>query len=137
MEQEHSRTPAGLEFLQQVHHVREFLRGYLMLPLRGVEAHYAVYPAGTFYQRHLDQFQRESHRKLSFICYLNANWQAGDGGELVIYPEGEDEVKVAPIGGRLVIFRSDLLEHEVLTTAVPRVGITGWMLDCEPGVRFL
>lgn len=134
---EESATPEGLTFLTKVHQVREFLRRFLMLPLRGVEAHYAVYPVGTFYKKHLDQFQGESHRKLSFICYLNENWQDGDGGELVIYPEGLPEVKIAPVGGRIVIFRSDLLEHEVSLTHARRVGITGWMLDCEPGLRFL
>lgn len=135
--EENGDTPAGLKFLEQIHGVREFLRRYLMLPLRGIESHYAVYPKGTYYKRHLDQFQGESHRKLSFICYLNQNWEPGDGGELMIYHEEEDEIRVNPLGGRLVIFRSDLLEHEVLITQAQRIGITGWMLDCEPGLRFL
>lgn len=35
------------------------------------------------------------------IMYLNANWQEGDGGELVIYKENET-VKIAPSLGRMV-----------------------------------
>ena len=137
LEQGSSATPEGLAFLSKIDELREFLRNELRLPLRSQEAHYAFYPEGTFYRRHLDQFQGESHRKFSFICYLNPDWKQGDGGELVIYPEGKAAVEVEPIGGRLAVFRSDLLEHEVLETVVARVGITGWMLDCEPGLRFL
>ncbi len=39
------------------------------------EFHYALYPEGTFYKRHLDTFQNDDRRKLSIVYYLNEeNW---------------------------------------------------------------
>jgi SM-20-related protein len=34
-----------------------------------------------------------------------------------------------PMAGRLVIFRSDEIEHEVLPATRERLSITGWILD--------
>ena len=39
---------------------------------------------------------------------------------------------IAPLLGRLVIFRSDLIEHEVLPTASERVAITVWASGYDP-----
>ena len=93
------------------------------------EFHYAVYPTGTFYKRHLDTFQNDSRRKLSIVCYLNEeNWLTTNGGELVIYkPDGSEEV-IYPMPGRVVIFESQVLEHEVKkVTNDQRLSITGWL----------
>ena len=50
------------------------------------EFHYALYPEGTFYKRHLDTFQNDKSRKLSVVCYLNSeDWKPEFGGELTIY----------------------------------------------------
>ena len=35
------------------------------------EFHYAVYGAGTFYQKHVDAFQNDDRRTLSMVLYLN------------------------------------------------------------------
>lgn len=108
----------------------------LFLSLKDFEIHLTNYPAGTFYKRHLDQFKKDDHRKLSIICYLNKNWQANEGGQLRIYLSGK-EIDALPIAGRLVCFRSDLLEHEVLPATRERLSITGWILDQHADLRHL
>jgi SM-20-related protein len=37
-----------------------------------------------------------------------------------------------PEAGRLVCFRSDLIEHEVLPATRERYSLTGWALDRAP-----
>jgi len=95
------------------------------------EFHYAVYPEGTFYKRHLDTFQNDGRRKLSMVCYLNnEDWKPENGGELSIYThkeKQEQEIKIYPFPGRVVIFESQELEHEVKPVKVPRLSITGWL----------
>jgi SM-20-related protein len=90
------------------------------------EFHYAAYPAGTFYQRHLDRFQTDSGRRFSFILYLNEQWDESDGGELALYLP-DRTLKVLPIGKRAVFFKSDELEHEVLRGVKERYSLTGWL----------
>ena len=105
-----------------------FLNRALFLSLKDYEVHSTVYPVGSFYKRHLDQFKSTDHRKLSIICYLNKDWQNSDGGQLRVYAE-HGALDFLPIAGRLVCFRSDLLEHEVLPASRERFSITGWILD--------
>ncbi|AXE17623.1 oxidoreductase [Runella rosea] len=97
------------------------------LGLKDFEFHYALYPIGAFYKRHLDRFKTDSHRKISVVCYLNEDWQATDGGELVIYLPNKPPVKISPVGGRLVCFEADILEHEVLPATHERLSLTGWL----------
>lgn len=109
-----------------------FLNEALFLSLKDVEVHMTVYPIGSFYKRHLDQFKKDDHRKLSVICYLNNNWVEDEGGQLRVYlPEGPKDF--FPCAGKLICFRSDLLEHEVLPATRDRLSITGWMLDMQIG----
>lgn len=100
----------------------------LFLSLKDVELHMTIYPIGTFYKRHLDQFKSDDHRKLSVICYLNAEWKEEQGGQLRMYlPEGP--LDVFPLSGRLICFRSDQIEHEVLPATRERLSLTGWIID--------
>lgn len=106
----------------------------LFLGLKRIELHYARYDSGAGYARHRDQHQHTFHRKITFISYLNPNWRVGDGGELVIYdPDEPSQVleEVQPLFGRTVIFRSELLEHEVLPSHATRWSVTGWFRDDE------
>ncbi len=128
--------PASIAFLQRMEDLRMQLNRLLFLSLRDFEAHYAIYPKGTFYEAHLDQFKTTLTRKLSIACYLNQYWQQGDGGELAIHKNG-NTLKVAPLAGRLALFRSDTVLHEVLVTEKPRYSITGWLLDKPIGLPYL
>jgi len=90
---------------------------------------YAMYPKGTFYQKHIDTFQNDDRRKLSMVCYLNDNsWKTTNGGELVLYPKGKERITIYPLPGRVVIFESQVLEHEVKEVLKEeRLSITGWL----------
>lgn len=91
------------------------------------EGHYACYPPGAFYEKHVDPFQKDDSRILSTIYYLNAEWQPEDGGQLVIYPENQPQgLRIEPKANRLVVFFSDQLAHEVLETRRARWSVTGW-----------
>lgn len=119
-------------YLEKLRELMQYINRSLFLSLKDAEIHHTVYPPGTFYKRHLDQFRHDDHRKLSIICYLNDDWQETDGGQLRLYlPEDGQEkiVDVLPEGGLLACFRSDLIEHEVLPATRHRYSVTGWLLD--------
>lgn len=133
---ESTATPEEVTFLQRIGEFVEYVNQTCYLGLRDYEFHYAVYPPGTFYKRHLDQFRSDSRRKLSVICYLNTNWQESDGGQLALYlpePDGtEKTITITPTGGRLVCFESGRLEHEVLPATRERLSVTGWLKTAAP-----
>ena len=94
--------------------------------ITGYEFHYALYEKGSFYKKHLDQFQNNDSRKYSMIMYLNNEWEEGDGGELCIHHHDHIE-NISPVSGKTVFFKSSELEHEVLISNKPRMSITGWL----------
>lgn len=107
------------------------LRRDLFLPLDDFEGHLAVYPPGSFYKRHLDQFKSVQRRQISCILYLNPSWDEDAGGQLRIYePDeegGERHIDMLPEPGRFVLFRSDSIPHEVLPATRDRYSLTGWL----------
>jgi SM-20-related protein len=123
-------------YLIKLNELISFVNQNLFLSLKDYEVHMTIYPPGSYYKRHLDQFKKDDHRKLSVICYLNENWKEEDGGQLRIYLH-EKSIDVLPLAGRLVCFRSDQLEHEVLAATRPRLSITGWILDQHTELRHL
>jgi SM-20-related protein len=94
--------------------------------ITGYEFHYTLYEPGTFYKKHIDQFQNNGSRQYSMIMYLNADWRMEDGGELRIYHRNEEQ-DITPNNGKSVFFRSSDLAHEVLLTNKQRMSITGWL----------
>ncbi|CAL68305.1 2OG-Fe(II) oxygenase [Christiangramia forsetii] len=118
-------------YFNKINSLVDYLNRTCFMGILTKEFHYAVYPEGTFYKRHLDTFQNDGRRKLSMVCYLNnEDWKPENGGELSIYTnEGarEEEIKIYPFPGRVVIFESQELEHEVKPVKVPRLSITGWL----------
>lgn len=90
------------------------------------EFHYTVYEKGSFYKKHLDQFQNNDDRKYSMIMYLNTDWEEKDGGELCIHHKKGIQ-HISPESGKTVFFQSNELEHEVLMTHKQRMSITGWL----------
>ncbi len=94
--------------------------------INSYEFHYTLYPVGSFYKRHLDQFRNNDSRKFSMIMYLNQDWELQDGGELCIFHRNSSQ-NIAPENGKMVFFKSSELEHEVLLTNKPRMSITGWL----------
>lgn len=104
------------------------LNRFCYLSLSGSEFHLAHYPAGTYYHRHLDQFKERNNRMISVIIYLNEHWKEEDAGQLKIFNEEKEDLLVEPLANRCVMFRSNLIEHEVLLTHASRYSLTGWLL---------
>jgi SM-20-related protein len=116
-------------YLQKMNEIIELLNYHFFLGIRDYECHYALYPPGTYYKKHVDRHKTGSPRRVSSVLYLNPNWSEQDGGELVIYSQETNHAfRIMPSLGKLVIFLSEL-EHEVLPTQVDRMSITGWMLN--------
>jgi len=115
-----------LAFLDQVEGFIDYLNRTCYTGINDYEFHYALYETGSQYHRHKDQFQNNQDRKFSLINYLNTDWEAKDGGELIIYGE-ETTQKILPTMQKAVFFRSSELEHEVSIASRPRMSITGWL----------
>jgi SM-20-related protein len=111
--QETSINPFEIIYLKKVGKFIEHLNKTCFTSIKSFESHYSNYEKKSFYKRHLDQFKSEKGRKFSIIVYLNEDWQDEDGGMLSLYPEAGEQQNISPIGGRIVFFRSDEMEHEV------------------------
>lgn len=134
MDQE-SLSPLQAAYWEKVEQIRQVLNQRCFLGLRSFEGHFARYPIGSFYKKHLDQFHAVPHRVVTVIVYLNDSWSAEDEGALRMYFPQEDGSElfedVLPLGGRLVVFLSAEIPHEVLPTKKERISITGWLRNID------
>jgi SM-20-related protein len=130
--------PHQMLYLQLMQLYLELLKRELFLPLVEFESFCAVYPPGSFYKKHLDQFRGVEQRTVTTILYLNEAWQEEDGGQLRIYlePEGHRSLDVLPQLGTLVTFLSADYWHEVLPAQRDRFSITGWFKTPPIGNAF-
>lgn len=122
-------TPVQAALFEFFESVRLGLNERLFLGLKRFEAHYATYHNGDFYRRHVDSFQGRASRVVSLVLYLNEGWQESDGGALQIYNrENENEVcgVVVPREGRMALFLSEEIPHEVLPAHRTRYSIACW-----------
>ncbi|UGU14183.1 2OG-Fe(II) oxygenase [Sinomicrobium kalidii] len=128
---ENDTNPAETNFFVGINDFVDYLNKTCFTGILHKEFHYAIYPKGTCYKRHLDTFQNDDRRKLSVVYYLNEeDWKPEYGGELVLYTKKEDKeypVIIYPYPGRMVIFESQVLEHEVKPVEKERLSITGWL----------
>lgn len=85
---------------------------------------------GSVYPLHIDNPQGievGDTRKLTCILYLNPDYKQEDAGELRIFRDEAEEnaedcfVDIKPDGGRMVLFWSDEIPHQVLPTG-PHAG---------------
>jgi SM-20-related protein len=122
-------SSAVQDYLARMEALREAVNATLYLGLFELEAHFAAYPAGAFYRRHLDRFRDDDRRTLTAIVYLNEAWTAVDGGLLRLWTEADgagEPLEIVPAGGTLVTFLSDRFWHEVLPARRQRLALTGW-----------
>ena len=100
----------------------------LFLGLFDYECHYAIYEKGADYAKHSDVLQGKKNRILTTVLYLNEDWHACDGGELVVFePTGNSVIAtVNPTFGTMIIFLSESFPHEVLMSHSTRRSIAGW-----------
>ena len=123
--------PAERSLLDQLEELRLELNLEATLGLFELELHYARYPPGAAYARHVDQPQGTTQRQVSLVLYLNADWQPADGGVLRLYETDDQTLDIEPVGGRLVCFLTPGRVHEVLTARRERLSISGWFRGRE------
>ncbi len=149
-------SPAQRRFLDGAEALRLEINRALFAGLFEFEAHFAVYPPGGFYARHLDAFAPRPgaaanaalgpaaarSRVVSLVAYLNKTWDEADGGRLALWndaPRGADgrpdlaaldgvppALEIAPEGGGLVLMMSERIPHEVRLSHADRYAIAGW-----------
>ncbi|KAF4673173.1 Egl nine 1 [Perkinsus chesapeaki] len=110
----------------------------------------AIYPKSSGcgiesrYIRHIDN-PIDDGRILTVMVYLNPpEWSPSvHGGALRVFEAAaaadgsESSTDISPAGGRLVVFLSDRVPHEVLpvTASVDRMAITTWYMDFSARAR--
>ena len=123
--------PAERLLMRRLEELRLQLNRDAFLGLFELELHYAKYPAGAAYSRHIDQPLGSTQRKVSLVLYLNSEGQSADGGMLRIHAADDEFIDVEPIAGRLVCFLTPGREHEVLQARRERLSISGWFRGRE------
>lgn len=97
---------------------------------------FACFPGkGAQYGAHFDGGGAGDTTKLTMIVYTNNGWDAArDGGCLHLYDEAASDPKqrcwrsVAPLAGRIVLFRADHVLHKVMPTYRERFALTAWWM---------
>lgn len=102
----------------------------LMLGIQAFEAHLARYAEGQYYDEHIDQPRAQSflhgERIISFVLYLNQDWKEDHGGQLQIRDHEGALHLIEPRWGRLALFDSKEILHQVLLSKRVRWSLTGW-----------
>jgi SM-20-related protein len=126
--EESSTNPFEMIYLTKIEKFILYLNSTCFTAISSFESHYSSYEKARFYKRHIDQFRTEKGRKYSIVLYLNTDWKTVDGGLLSLYPKVGKQIDISPMGGRLVLFRSDEMEHEVNPSFTrERNSIAGWL----------
>ncbi|MGH8355504.1 MAG: 2OG-Fe(II) oxygenase [Pseudomonas sp.] len=120
------QSAACERYLQIMDGLRQALNQGLYLGLDDYESHFALYPPGAFYRKHLDRFRDDDRRVVSVLLYLNQAWLPEHGGALRLHLDGGREQEIAPLGGSLVAFLSAAVPHEVLPASRERLSLAGW-----------
>lgn len=118
--------PTEQLFFSKVNAFINYLNSTCYVGVNETEFFYALYPEGSFYKTHYDNFKTQNSRKFTFLVYLNQHWQPEHQGELVVYPP-EKAITITPTFGKVVIFDGTALPHEVFPTTHKRLSITGWL----------
>ncbi|CAG9460406.1 unnamed protein product [Pedinophyceae sp. YPF-701] len=94
------------------------------------DAMLAVYPGGgARFQRHVDNTAQDG-RVLTVVVYLNPAWDRAHGGALrVTHEGGARATDVYPEAGRVALFFSDRIMHEVRPCHAHRHAVTIWYYD--------
>ena len=126
---ENSHEPSVQAYFINMHLLKNALNLHLFMNVQALETHLAVYPVGSTYKKHLDQFNQGEGvqtRQLSSVLYLNNHWLAADGGALRLHLNKSEYLDIVPSAGKLVLFLSSQFWHEVLPAKRDRISLTGW-----------
>jgi len=133
-------SKARQDLCQTLENLRQDLASTLGNPLDSTltELLYAYYPSGGFYRRHRDAIPGSAStlRTYSLLLYLNQDWEPSHGGNLRLHMDSGGDflpqdaepnfLDVEPKAGTLVLFKSDMIPHEVLDTTKERMAVVGW-----------
>jgi SM-20-related protein len=126
---EASENTSVQTYFNKMHLLRNALNQHLFMNVQELETHLAVYPIGSVYEKHLDQFQHgetSQARQLSSVLYLNQDWHTEDGGALRLHVSDSNYIDISPTAGKLVLFLSNKYWHEVRIAKIDRISLTGW-----------
>jgi len=138
--------PKVTAFTKIFHGVASELKKELVVKMRvPSRCMLACYPgSGARYLAHRDNEAirpsvYQNSREVTAILYINPDWKEGDGGELCAYlgaksndQDGDSATEkriVEPKAGRLLLFDSKTLLHEVLPAKKSRFALTMWMVN--------
>jgi SM-20-related protein len=122
---EKDHDPIEKNFLEGLDELLLSLKNYFRISLTHLECHFAMYPKGHFYKKHIDQTADHNKRFFSFVVYLNSDWNESLGGKLVGFENSDKIFEVLPHFGQMIVFRSDI-PHEVEPSLSTRRSIAGW-----------
>lgn len=117
-------TGALAEAVQHFEALMKPLNEAAWLGLRSFDLQLAHYGPGAHYARHFDAFPGQDNRRVTAIVYLNPGWVPEHGGQLRLHLA--PPVELEPTLDRLVVFRSEGVEHEVLEARADRWALTAW-----------
>jgi len=133
------RRPAtDKAFVEQVvPHFRKFQEDLrLLVPLKDrFELQLGWYPGnGAGYEAHYDDVppddEQTNVRRVTSIVYCNSNWKPEHGGEIRIWTQDHEGCKiidVEPLAGRILVFLSGCVRHEVRPCYAGRCALTCWL----------
>lgn len=108
----------------------------LLVPLQDrFELQLGWYPGdGKGYAAHFDDVppddEKTNVRRLTAIVYCNPDWKPEDGGEIRIWTQDHEGCRildVEPLAGRILIFLSGCVRHEVRPCFAGRCALTCWL----------
>jgi SM-20-related protein len=122
------------EVMPALQRMEQAIGSFMQLQGRS-EQQLAWYPGSSSgYRRHTDALAdgdpTSEQRKVTAILYLNDGWVPEHGGGLRLWlpeVEGGAEKDIDPIGGRLLLFLSGCIKHEVLPCQKERCALTSWI----------
>eukprot|EP00428_Durinskia_dybowskii_P025272 CAMPEP_0170236966 /NCGR_PEP_ID=MMETSP0116_2-20130129/18232_1 /TAXON_ID=400756 /ORGANISM="Durinskia baltica, Strain CSIRO CS-38" /LENGTH=553 /DNA_ID=CAMNT_0010487767 /DNA_START=98 /DNA_END=1757 /DNA_ORIENTATION=- len=100
----------------------------------------ACYPPTASYKMHLDSYalqgvESDVPRKVTILLYCNPEWSSGDGGVLRVWapfdPGKGPHRDIEPRAGRLVVFMSEEVWHEVTESRSERYALTLWAMTAR------
>lgn len=108
----------------------------LLVPLQDCfELQLGWYPGdGKGYEAHFDDVppddEKTNVRRMTAIVYCNSDWKQEDGGEIRIWTQDHEGCRildVEPLAGRILIFLSGCVRHEVRPCYAARCALTCWL----------
>ncbi|CAE7395533.1 Egln3 [Symbiodinium sp. CCMP2456] len=136
-----ARCPITMQVTRQLAGLAAVLEELLGLDLAVPQSVMAAcYPPHASYKMHLDSYFLQGcpddvPRKVTVLLYCNHGWSPKVGGELRAwgpFDQGQGPAQtIEPLPGRMVVFLSEEIWHEVLESHGERFALTLWVHDRE------